>query len=147
MADSDSPTPAIVRPTSTTSYIVVDDDSEVADTADWLYARTADIQWLLTDLTQLLSGTQPDEFGLVCVQFQSVRRHPFVDSVNARQNLSDGGLLVNGIAANIGLQVICVSMNAYTMLLCYLHHLSSIHYEQQGSQNRTLRNAAYKLHR
>jgi len=52
---------------------VVDHDSEVADLVDWGNTDAANVEWLLTDLSQLLSCAEPDKFGFIGIQLESIR--------------------------------------------------------------------------
>ena len=59
--------------TSSHCQFVVDHDSEVTDLVDWGNTHTTNVEWLPTDLSQLLSCAEPDKFSFISIPLQSIR--------------------------------------------------------------------------
>ena len=61
----------------------VDQYSQIFDVRLKQHCTSTKVHRLDVDFFEIEGTSQPDELRLVCIQFKSVRRHPFIDLINA----------------------------------------------------------------
>jgi len=88
---------------------------------------TTNAQRCDVDHYQLLTCAEPDEFSLISIQFKPIWWHPFGYVEDTHQKASGCRLLVSCSVASICLQIICISVNADTMIRHKLQNMCMSH--------------------